>query len=205
MTTSARDPRGPEDLFDVLEIAAVGVAESALLNDGSCLPPTVHLISALTESPYAGYVIARPFTSGADAVEAIAALGALPAAMRAPELVVTWEHANLATALELQGGPWPSALAVLVASQDCHEVRWHPFEVQLGPTMRSGGQTLVPLWGPPRREADSELPGPIARLVAVWRAGRDPRELRWVYGQLENEGYTVHWMKKADARATAAQ
>lgn len=196
---------GSAELVDVLEISAVGAAESALLNDGSCVPPTLHLISELVDAPYVGYLMSRPLVQGADAASAIARMGVLPAAMRTQELVVTWEHADLATALDLDGGPFPMAVAVLVASRDHHEVRWHPFEVQVGPMAPSGFPTLIPSWSPAWREADGELPEPIARLLAVWRAGRDPRELRWVYGHLETEGYTVHWMKKAGTRATAAQ
>lgn len=45
------------DLVDLLDVAAVGTAEAALVNDGAPVPLTVHLISWRTESPYVGYVM----------------------------------------------------------------------------------------------------------------------------------------------------
>lgn len=188
------------ELVDVLEIAAVGTAESVLLKDGSCVPPTMHMISNLTDSPYVGYVLTRPFYRGADSAAAMAAMGALPAAMRARRLVLTWEHADLCTALELPGEGFPTGVVVIDAGPERHEVRWHPFAMQVGALAASGYPSITPLWGRAVREGGGWLPGPVTELLATWRAGGDAGQLREVYERLQREGFTVHWMADKDSR-----
>ncbi len=185
------------ELVDLLEISAVGTAEAMLVDHGCCPPPTMHVISALPEDPYVGYVVARPFTGRHDAATAIAGMGALPAAMRAQRLVLIWEHRELCTALELPRRA-PHALVVVDAGLDGHEVRWHPFSMQLGPCSEPVAPTVaVPDWGLSRRERDGWLPGPVARLIATWRAGGEPARLREVYEAMQQAGYTVRWVDRA--------
>lgn len=185
------------DLVDLLEISAVGTAESMLVDQGLCPPPTMHVISALLDAPYVGYVVSRPFTEGEDAARAVAGMGALPAVMRAQRLVLTWEHHQLCTALELPDQA-SRALVVVDAGLDGHEVRWHPFSMQLGPCSEPvAPRVAVPDWGRSRHEWDGWLPDPIVRLLATWRAGGDPGRLREVYEIMQRVGYTVRWVDGA--------
>ncbi|MCD2193597.1 hypothetical protein LQ327_09410 [Actinomycetospora endophytica] len=184
------------ELVDLLEISAVGTAESMLVNHGRCPPPTMHLISALPDRPYVGYAVTRSHTPGADAADALAAMGDLPAAMHAARLVLTWEQQDLYTALEL---PQPAAPAVVVvdAGPGDHELRRHPFTLPVGPPPQPGDSTVTPDWGQSTREPDSPLPEPVAALLATWRAGGDPRRLRAVYQDMQHAGYTVRWVNTA--------
>lgn len=185
------------ELVDLLEISAVGIAESLLVNQRWCPPPTMHVISALPDAPYVGYVVSRPFTDGEDAARAIAGMGVLPAVMRARRLVLTWEHHDLCRAVEPPTRAQP-AVVVVDAGLDGHEVRWHPFSMQLGPCSEPIAPTVVgPDWRGPHRDPGGWLPDPVTRLLATWRAGGDPARLPEVYETMQQVGYTVRWVDRA--------
>ncbi len=111
--------------------------------------------------------------------------------------MLTWEHHELCTALELPGRA-QSAVVVVDAGPEGHEVRWHPFSMQLGPCSEPVAPTVaVPDWGASRREPGGWLPDPVVRLLATWRAGGDPARLREVYETMQQVGYTVRWVDRA--------
>ena len=127
-----------------------------------------------------------------DAACAVAALGLLPSVAMATHLVVEWEYEDLHIALGSTGGPVPTGLVVLDASLDEHNVRWHPYLLNIGPDRGDGFPTVVPEWGEPAHHPGGWLPAPVAELLAVWREWRsgDIAETR---AQLAAAGFTVTW------------
>lgn len=106
---------------DRLDEVAVETAESMLHVGGILPPPTVHILAADLEPPYVGCLTCRPFYRGEDAWAAVAALGVLPSALGASRLVLTWEHADLCTALELPGVEgFPAGVVVVDAGRQGH-------------------------------------------------------------------------------------
>lgn len=182
---------GPE-LVDVLERTALGAAEALMVGEGFCPPPTVHLIREPPGPAYAGYVATRSFYRGEDAAAAVAALGHLPAAMGAARLVLSWEHNDLGTALELPDASEP-AVVVVDADRDGHEVRWHPFDMGFGALSSSGVPTLVPHWQASWREPGGWLPAPVHELLDIWRAGPGPHPLAQIIPAMEQAGYVLRW------------
>jgi len=118
-----------------------------------------------------------------------------------------WEYSDLCAALDLpewRDGRYPLGLVVLDADLAEHVVRWHPFRMRTdalpdqGEPMRAGAR-VWPEWGAVVRHAGAELPGPVAELLAVWRAlhGGDVAQTRV---QLEAAGFVVNWVSELAAR-----
>ena len=163
------------DWVERLDEIAVATADATLRERGLLQPPTVHVLAADLDPPYVGYLACRPFYRGTDARAAIAALGVLPSALGASRIVLTWEHADLCTALEVPGADEVAPGVVVVdADRNGHVLRWHPMRMQLGPpASATGAQTVLAEWGTTRRFPGATLPEPVAQLLAVWRAPRD--------------------------------
>lgn len=185
------------EFLDRLAGIAVDAAETTLSVHGLCPPPTVHMVCADIDPPYAGMLTCRPFYRGVDAADAIAAMGALPSALLATHLVVVWEHCDLCTALELPGESFPSGVVVLVATRSEHTVRWYPYVTRFGPVGTSGMPTVLPDWEPPRRYPGAALPQPVARLLESWRTRPAPDELEQQAVRLERAGYRIRWAARS--------
>ncbi len=177
-------------VVDVIEEAARDAAGQLLRESGSVEPPMVHILIEGGTPDYAGYISSRPYYRGADAAAAIAGMGALPSALRATHLVVIWENADVYTALEAPGGPFEEALAVLEVSMAGHTLRWHPFELRIGPFNEAGAPTADPEWGQTARYPNGPLPEPIEGLVRLWRQWR-PAEVTQLADSLRQAGYQV--------------
>ena len=112
----------------------VDTTHQALRTDGSVPPPTVHFLLDGLDPPYVGYLTSRPMYRGEDAAQAVRAMGLVGSLLGTARLVVTFENADLCTALELSGaaeaGP---GVAVIDADRDGHEMRWRPVLLQPGP------------------------------------------------------------------------
>jgi len=185
----------------VEQLAGVAVAttDTMLRETGLVQPPTVHLLSGELDPPYVGYLTCRPFYRGADAEVAVAGLGVLPAALRASRLVVTWENADLCTALQLPGDDgFLPGVVVLDATRDGHVLRWHPMRMHLAPAAGGSTATVDPEWGPVQHVRNGELSGPVSRLLAVWRAERDWPEVEVIgtCAALESAGYQMRWISR---------
>lgn len=190
----------PPEIAGFLDRLAGGVVEAAeemLRVHGYCPPPTVHMVCADMDPPYAGMLTCRPFYRGVDAAGAVAAMGALPAAVWATHLLVVWEHCDLCTALGLPGESFPSAVVVLEATISEHTVRWYPYATRFGPVGTSGMPTVLPKWETPQRHPGAALPEPVARLLESWRAWSGEDELQQQAMGLERAGYRIRWTARA--------
>jgi hypothetical protein len=163
-------------------------------------PPTVHVILDGLDPPYLGYLTCRPFYRGEDAARAVGAMGLVGSMLCAARLVVTWENADLCTALELPGADdVATGVAVVDADRHGHVLRWHPAVFRDGPVNAHGGYTARPEWGPsvvyPR---DFDLPVPVAELLAAWRAPRVWPEVEFlqVFAGMEVAGYAMRWVTR---------
>ena len=178
------------DLVDGIEEAARGALDDLLRETGGVHPPTVHILAEDMEQPYVGWLTCRPFYRGADAAAAIAELGELPSVLAATRLVVTWEAQGLNVALDMPPDPENSALVVLDATLTDQAINWYP--LQLRPGGRGERAVVVAEWGVPVQLRGAPLPGPIAELVAVWRAWRDA-DLEATVLRLERAGHRMRW------------
>jgi hypothetical protein len=149
--------------------AAKRIAEKVLVEAGSVPLPTAHMFMDDQPSPYVGYVATRPFYRGKDAAAAIGRLGALPAALYATRLVLTWEHADLYTALEMPGDVFPTALALVEATFTTHTLTWHPFTLRWGDIGPLGVPTAIPTWAASSKHRNGQLPAPIHAALDEWR------------------------------------
>lgn len=180
--------------------------EQLLRDHGLVQPPTVHMLMEGTALPYRGFITSRPFRRGSDAELAIAGLGLLPSVLKATTVVITWEHADLCTALNVPGDRgFPTALAVVDASLDAqefgataprHALRLYPFDLQVGPLNRDGVPTGIPRWYRPEHYRDAALPAPIVRLLELWRAQQD-HDLEATVAELRQWGYRIRWTDRA--------
>lgn len=180
--------------------------EQMLRDHGLVQPPVVHMFVEGATPPYLGFITSRPFRRGSDAEMAIAALGLLPSVVKATTVVITWEHADLCTALNVPGDRgFPTALAVLEASLDAerfgdtaprHTVSWYPFDLQLGPLNRDGVPTGIPRWHQVEHYPDAVLPAPIMQLLELWRALQD-HDLEATVAELRQWGYRIRWAERA--------
>jgi len=183
--------------LDRLAGVAVEAAEEMLRVHGLCPPPTVHMVCADMDPPYAGMLTCRPFYRGADAEQAVAAMGALPSALWATHLLVVWEHADLCTALELPGETFPSGVVVLEATISEHTVRWYPFATRFGPVGTSGMPTVMPDWETPQRHPGGWLPEPVVKLLKSWREWSADDVLQERVVRLERAGYRIRWTARS--------
>jgi hypothetical protein len=180
--------------------------DQLLRDHGLVQPPTVHMLMEGTTLPYQGFITSRPFRRGSDAELAIAALGLLPSVLKATTVVITWEHADLYTALNMPGNRgFPTALAVVDASLDAeefgapaprHALRLYPFDLQVGPLNRDGVPTGIPRWYRPEHYPDGVLAEPIVRLLELWRAQRD-HDLAATVAELRQWGYRIRFTDRA--------
>jgi hypothetical protein len=67
----------------------------------------------------------------------------LPTALYATRLMFGWEHADLMTALEMPGDPFPTALVTVEATFSSHTLRWHPLDITWGLRGSVGAPTVV--------------------------------------------------------------
>lgn len=185
------------EFLDRLAPTLVDASEEMLRVHGLCPPPAVHMICADMDPPYVGMLTSRPYYRGPDATEAVAAMGALPSALWATHLVVVWEHADLCTALELPGKSFATGVVVLDATISEHTVRWHPFEMKVGPLSEAGVPTVLPEWQPSARYPGGWLPDPVRRLLASWRAWSEADEPQERAVELERAGYRMRWTARA--------
>lgn len=170
-----------------------------LRETGQLQPPTVHLLLEGLELPYLGYLTCRPFYRGQDAATAIGVMGVLGSMLGASRMVVTFENADLCTALELPGEDgFPAGVVVVDADLRGHTLRWHSMRMHTAPGDGPGGLVVIPEWGPVDQQRDVELPTPIAELLAVWRVPRvwPDVELLRAYTRLEVGGYSMRWVQR---------
>jgi hypothetical protein len=79
-------------------------------------------------------------------------LGLLPSVLAATRVVITWENADLLTALSQPHQGYPHALAAVEATLTGHTLVWQPFTVTWG---SSSPQTGVPTCTPTFAEESS--------------------------------------------------
>lgn len=176
---------------------AVAVADATLRELGMVQPPVVHILAEGSRPPYLGYLTCRPFFRGTDAAAAVAALGVLPSALGASRLMITWEHADLCTALEAPGaGSVRPGVVVVDADRIGHVLRWHPMGLRAGGSSELGSAAVLPEWGPAQSFAAGALPGPVGDLLSVWRSPRNwtDTEITHVCDNLEAAGYQMRWL-----------
>lgn len=184
---------------DRIEESAVAVTDQMVRGGLGVQPPTVHVLLEGLDPAYVGYLTCRPFLRGRDAHRAVGVMGLLGSTLGASRLVVTYEHADLAAALEdLRADQAPAGVVVLDASRDGHAVRWHPVLMTEGPAAPGGASPVRVEWGPAARYADAVLPDPVTELLAVWREPRSWPETEFlkVYTGWELGGYSMRWVQR---------
>lgn len=184
---------------DRLAESAVMATDAGLREAGMVPPPSVHVLVAGLDPPYVGYLTCRQFYRGADAAAAVASMGLLGSMLGASRLVVTWENADLCTALELPGDDgFPAGVMAVDADRNGHVLRWHPMRMHPGPLSRAGAQTIAPEWGPRDRTRSAALPVPVANLLAIWREPRawPDTDVISMYARMEVGGYSMRWVQR---------
>jgi hypothetical protein len=193
-----------DEWADRIDELTVAVADATLREVGLVQPPAVHVLVEGACPPYLGYLTCRPFARGDDAAAAVTSLGVLPSVLGASRVLVTWEHADLCTALETPGadsvGP---GVAVLDADLFGHVLRWHPLQARAGGIGALSAPTLLAQWGEPRTFPDSPLPGPVEDLLAVWRMRGTwtDAEVERICDNLWAAGYEMRWLDIDDRPA----
>lgn len=168
------------------------VADQLLREVGSCTPPTLHMLDSGFEPCYLGSCTSRSFYRGEDAARAVAELGTLASGLIVERIVVTWENADLCTALELEGESFGTAQVVLDADIDGYEVIWHPFNIELGPESATTGlPTIIPTWLEPKRSSNGELPLVMSSLLDKWKTFDPSIDVNELFDRFEREGYTL--------------
>lgn len=185
-----------DEWVDRVATACVSDLDESVRASSTVAPPTAHFLIDGLNPPYLGYVTCRPFYRGDDAGRAIAGMGLLGSMLAATRLVVSFENADLMTALDLSDAERaPTALVVVEADRHRHTVRWHPVALRAG---SAGSTSVTTQWGPTSIHADLPLPMPVEELLALWRARRgwsDVDVLR-VYARMEAGGYAVRWTRR---------
>ncbi len=184
---------------DRIDESAVAVTDQMVRGGLGVQPPTVHVLLEGLDPPYVGYLTCRRFLRGRDAHGAVGVMGLLGSMLGASRLVVTYEHADLATALEdPRADQATTGVVVVDAGRDGHTLRWHPVLMTEGPAAHGGASTVRTEWGPAARYADAVLPDPVGELLAVWRAPRSWPETEFlkVYTSWELGGYSMRWVQR---------
>jgi hypothetical protein len=184
---------------DRLAETAVAITGAMLRESGFVQPPTVHLLIEGLNTPYVGFLTCREFYRGRDAAVAVAAMGLMGSMLGASRLVVTWENADLCTALELPGDDgFAPGIVVVDADRRSHVLQWHPMRLHIGPPRPDQPPSVVAEWGPTSRQRAAELPGPVADLLAIWREPREwpGTELVGMYARMEVGGYSMRWVQR---------
>jgi hypothetical protein len=193
------DEAGSESMMQAVMVGVRDVAlttmEQVLQEAGMCLPPSLHVLCADLDPPLAAWVGSRPMRRGADAADAVAGLGLLPAAMWATHVVIAWDHSDLLAALGEEGGAEPAAV-VVTASMTGHVVHWHPYEQRVGRTTATGLPSVAPVWGEPQQFPGGGLPAPVARLLATWRDWRSAPPVEAAAARMLGDGYRVRWVER---------
>lgn len=187
---------------DQLDDTAVHVVDQMLREVGMVQPPTLHFLREGLDPPYLGYLTCRQFYRGEDAAQAVRAMGLVGSMLGASRLVVTWENADLCTALELPGAEEVQTGVVVVdADRAGHVLRWHPLVLRVGTPNSVGAPTARAEWGRavtyPR---DVELPAPVSDLLWAWRAERvwSEGEFLAALGGMEQGGYSMRWVTRPE-------
>jgi len=165
--------------------------DDLLRRAGVVLPPTVYVFAEDLDPPFVCSVQCRRFYRGADAAAAVAELGELPSALAATRLLVAWEEQDLKVAFGLPADPDTTALLVLDATLMDRTLHRRPFRITRAGT-GDGGLGVLPEWGELVRLSDPPLPGPVARLLAVWRQRRN-EDLNETVIRLQTAGHRVGW------------
>jgi hypothetical protein len=180
-----------EQLVDQIAAASCAALDELLRRTGAVYPPTVHILAEDLDQPWVGYLTCRRFRQGGDAAAALGELGELPSVLMATRLVVTWEAQDLNVALGAPMDPDDSALMVLDAVLgEVPVCRRYPFDArrpEQGPAA-----AIVARWRRPAEIRDPGLPGPVRRLLAVWRQWREA-DLDETVARLEAAGHRMHW------------
>jgi len=171
--------------------------DDLLRRAGVVLPPTVYVFAEDLDPPFVCSVQCRRFYRGADAAAAVAELGELPSALAATRLLVAWEEQDLKLALGLPADPDTTALVALDATLTDRTLHRRPF--RLAGAVGGASPGLVPERGELQRLVDPALPGPVARLLAVWQQWRN-EDLNDTVIRLQTAGHRVGW---ADSYSSA--
>jgi hypothetical protein len=109
---------------DRIDESAVAVTDQMVRGGLGVQPPTVHVLLEGLDPPYVGYLTCRRFLRGRDAHGAVGVMGLLGSMLGASRLVVTYEHADLATALEdPRADQATTGVVVVDAGRDGHTLR----------------------------------------------------------------------------------
>lgn len=188
---------------DSLDDAAVAATDTMLKGGYGVGPPTVHALIEVLSPAYVGYLRCRPVLRGHDAHAAVAVMGLFGSMLGASRLVVTYEHADMATAWQDPAADRaPTGVVVIDAGPNAgpggHTVRWHPVQWTDAPDAARGGPLLSTRWGTPSRHPGGRLPAAVEQLLAVWREPREWSDVDFlgVYAGWEQGGYDVRWVQR---------
>ncbi|MFE9748208.1 hypothetical protein ACFYOT_25160 [Saccharothrix saharensis] len=184
------------DIVTELPTVLINASKETLYRTGELPRPQVHMLAEDMDNPYIGYSVCRRFYRGTDCVTAIADLGRVPSTMKMTRLMVMWERADLAVALEETDHPTDYALMLVDASLAGHTFHEHPFHlVPTGDLNADGVPALHVEWDQPTRHDDAPLPEPIARLLDTWRAF-DPVDWQQTVVAQQEKGYAFFWTRR---------
>lgn len=157
--------------FRAMANVAVKVNEAVMAVNGCVAPPGM---SVWRRGAMVGVVTMRPALRGGDGIKAILEMSTLASAACADEIIVTWEHVDLAV---LCGGSAPAvSCAVLAcrATPDGHSLSAFPFDPNV--LDQRPGQPVHPVWGEPTWElCGAPLPGVMIELLRLcWQRFETP-------------------------------
>jgi hypothetical protein len=178
--------------IEALHTALVETSGALMKKTGMCPHPQVHILCEDLDRMYLGYVSCRRFFPGADAAEAVTALGLLPSVLKATRLLVLWEDCDLRRALEMPRTAAEKGICVLDARTTGHTLHWHPFDAEAGYEGPAGLPTAIPHWRAPAQHEEARLLPPIAGMLAEWREFRTDDLQETAIG-LQKKGYTLNW------------
>lgn len=195
---------GVDGWVDRIDDMSVGMVEQSLAETGLVPPPRMHALLDGLDLPYVGYLTCRPMYRGQDALQAVRVMGLLGSMLLATRLVVTFENADLCTALQLPGAD-DVATGVAVVDADragSHVLRWHPATFRDdGPPDVRGAPGHRAVWGRTRvYGGDVQLPVAVAELLGGWRHPRTytPDDLVESLAAMETSGYVMRWVARPE-------
>lgn len=158
----------PSALGATMRVTATAAMDNAfveVLPNGFTPIPQVFVFDRIGEQHLVGHIICRRYDRGADAMQAVAHLGRIAAAVAGTDLLVTWEEADLE-------GPSPAApaFAILEAAFDYHALTLVPFYRRVvGRESNVQNKVKVVRDQPTDTYEGAALPSSVGILLHLWR------------------------------------
>ncbi|AFM20085.1 hypothetical protein Mycch_5411 (plasmid) [Mycolicibacterium chubuense NBB4] len=183
----------PSELGATMRVTAIAAMDNAfveVLPRGFTPIPQVFVFDRVGEQQLVGHIICRRYERGADAIQAVAHLGRIAAAVAGTDLLVTWEEADLE-------GPSPAApaFAILEAAFDYHALTLVPFYRRVVGREADGQNKIKVVRDQPTDTYEgAALPSSVDSLLHLWRtclSAYDWNYSRQVLANAAQTGYEI--------------